>query len=226
MKKISFLFIVFQSFFMQAQFAIVQDKDGFVNVREEENINSKILKKLNNGTVVPIDQEVSDNQWVLVEYEPESNGYIFHDRIKKVDEYLNINAFKIASNAVNFEHNELKILIETKKFDKKKHVITKEGDLIYAIDGEEILGTDGILPQTEYQSFKIIYQNNLIEVPAKFYKNLYNADVKNFKLTYNQDSNQYYLFGTFSDGAATYDAIWVLEKGKVIKHIAQINIYA
>ena len=226
MRKILLLLIVFHSYFVHAQFGIVQDKDGFVNVREEENTTSKILQKINNGTVLAIDQEVANSQWVLVEYEPEANGYVFHDRIKKVEDFQSIDAVKLKNNSVNFEINDLKILIETKKFDKKNHIITKEGNLIYAIDGEEILGTDGTLPNNEYHSFKIYYQDSLIEVPNKFYKNLYNIETKKFRLTYNKDSNQYYLFGTFSDGAATYDAIWVIQEGRIIKHIAQINFYA
>lgn len=226
MRKILLLLVVFHSCFVHAQFGIVQDKDGFVNVREEESTNSKILQKIKNGTVLAINQEKEDSQWILVEYESESNGYIFHDRIRKVEDYSNVSDFKLTNSSINFDINDLKILIETKKFDKKNHIITKEGNLIYAIDGEEILGTDGTLPKNEYHSFKIYYQDNLIEVPNKFYKNLYNIETKNFRLTYNKDSNQYYLFGTFSEGAATYDVIWVIEKGKIIKHIAQINFYA
>ena len=41
----------------------------------------------------------------------------------------------------------------------------------------------------------------------------------------NKELNQYYLFGTYSDGAGVYDALWVLENGKIVKHIAQINYY-
>lgn len=38
--------------------------------------------------------------------------------------------------------------------------------------------------------------------------------------------NQYYLFGTYSDGAGVYDTLWVLDNGEIVKHIAQINAYA
>lgn len=226
MRKILFLFIVIHSYSVQAQFGLVMDNDGFANIREEKSATSKILQKIKSGTVLSIDQEENKSNWFIVEYEPESNGYIFHDRIKKVEDYLNINPVTLTENSVNFETSDLKVIIKTKKFNKNKHVIIKEGEYVYSIDDEEILGTDGLLPQNEFESFKISFQNNLIEIPNNYYKRLYNLEVKNFRLTFNKDLNQYYLFGTFSEGAATYDAIWVIENGKIVKHIAQINFYA
>lgn len=50
------LFIFIFSFYTQSQFAIVNDKDGFVNVREQQNTTSTILTKMKNGSVVAIDQ--------------------------------------------------------------------------------------------------------------------------------------------------------------------------
>lgn len=226
MRKILFLFIVIHSYSVKAQFGIVNDNDGFANIREDQSTTSKILQKIKSGTVLSIDQEEDKSNWFLVEYEPESNGYIFNDRLKKVEDYLNIDPISLTENSVNFETNELKVIIKTKKFNKNKHVIIKEGEYVYSIDDEEILGTDGLLPQNEFESFKISFQNSLIEIPDNYYKRLYNLEVKNFRLTFNKDLNQYYLFGTFSEGAATYDAIWVIEKGKIVKHIAQINFYA
>ena len=33
-------------------FAIINDKDGYVNVRKEANIHSKVIKKLDNNTLI------------------------------------------------------------------------------------------------------------------------------------------------------------------------------
>ncbi|MEG0696748.1 MAG: hypothetical protein RR447_06390, partial [Algoriella sp.] len=78
----------------------------------------------------------------------------------------------------------------------------------------------------EYKSFKINFKGKEIIIPKDNYTNLYNANLDKMKLTYNKALSQYYLFGTFSDGAGVYDAIWVLENGKIVKYIAQINFYA
>lgn len=45
------LFIFIFSFYTQSQFAIVNDKDGFVNVREQQNTTSTILTKMKNGKI-------------------------------------------------------------------------------------------------------------------------------------------------------------------------------
>jgi len=51
MKKGVFILTLFSSYFAQAQFGIVQDKDGFVNVREQQNTTSTILTKMKNGKI-------------------------------------------------------------------------------------------------------------------------------------------------------------------------------
>lgn len=226
MVKHLFIFIFCCSCYIQAQFAIVNDKDGFVNVREQQNTTSEILTKMKNGSVVAIDQEPNKTNWILVNYDKEAEGYIFHDRLKDVKSFEIVLPNQLTINSVNFETKEYRIEIETEGFNKKKHTITKEEDIIYAIDGLEFYGTDGMEPLKEIKSFKIYYKGNLVEIPKEFYSNLYNIDIKDFRLTYNLKLNQYYLFGTFGDGAATFDAIWVLENGKIVQQIAQVNFYA
>ncbi len=226
MKKSLFFIALFLSFFARAQFGVVQDKDGFVNVRELENSTSQILAKIKSGTILSIDPEPTNPNWILVEYKPESNGYIYHDRLKKIEDFEMIKPSTITSNSVAFSFGHYQLSVEIQKFNPKNHKITKENDLVYAIDGNQALGIDGMMPTKEFRSFKIQYKNQSIDVPRNFYSNLFNTDVESFKLSYNKNLNQYYLFGSFSDGAASFDAVWVLENGKIVQHLAQLSYYA
>jgi hypothetical protein len=230
MKKILFFVSLFMTCFAQAQFGIVQDKDGYVNVRDEQSTSSKIVGKLNSNTIIPIFNEenegLKNSNWLLVEYQAEASGYIYKDRIKKIEDFETIKPIKSSSNSIEFSISDYKIQLETQKFNPKNHIITKEGELIHSIDGKDFYGSDGVLPQIEFKSFKLFFKGQEIIIPKDDYTNLYNLTLSEMKLTYNKALNQYYLFGTFSDGAGVFDTIWVLENGKLIKHIAQINFYA
>lgn len=225
MKKGVFILTLFSSYFAQAQFGIVQDKDGFVNVRDEVNTSSKILAKINSNTILTY-EDVEAKNWLMVEYKPENSGYISKDRIKDLIEFEKINPTKKSSTSIQYSFQDYRIAIETQKFNPKNHAITKDENTIIAIDNHDILGSDGVLPMTEFKTFKIYYKEKEINVPKEYYAFLYNADLMDLKLTYNKSLNQYYLFGTFSEGAGVFDALWVLENGKIVKHIAQINSYA
>ncbi len=210
MKKSLLFSTLILSYFAQAQFGIVQDKDGFVNVRDEKNTTS---------TILPIDNDEENSKWYLAEFQTEKSGYIFHDRIKKLEDFESIAPISKNDNKVEFSTSDYKIELETQQFNSKKHKIFKEGDFVYAIDEKDFFGSDGMVPQTEFKSFKISFKGKEISFPKYYFTNLYNANLSATKLTYNKELNQYYLFGTYSDGAG------VLENGKIVKHIAQINYY-
>lgn len=226
MKKSLFILTTFLSYFAQAQFGIVQDKDGFANVRDEKSTSSKIVAKVNSNSIYPIDSDEENSKWYLVEYQLEKAGYVYHDRIKKLEDFEMISPTSANDSKIEFSVADYIIQLETQAFNSKKHKIFKEGDFVYAIDEKDFLGSDGMIPQTEFKSFKISFKGKDIIIPKEYFTNLYNANLSATKLTYNKELNQYYLFGTYSDGAGVYDALWVLDNGKIVKHIAQINAYA
>ncbi len=226
LKKYLLSFFLLSSFFSFAQFGLIQDQDGFVNVRELENVNSPILAKIKTGTILFIDPEPNNPNWILVEYQPESNGYIYHDRIKNIKNFTSISPILINDSKIEFSISDYVIQLETQNFNSKKHQIQTENGFVYAIDEKDFLGSDGMIPQTEFKTFKILFKGKEIIIPKEYYANLYNVNLTEAKLTYNKELNQYYLFGTFSDGAASFDAIWVLENGKIVQHLAQLNFYA
>ena len=39
-------------FAQEEAFAVINDKDGYVNVRKEKSVHSKVLKKLDNNTLI------------------------------------------------------------------------------------------------------------------------------------------------------------------------------
>ena len=61
-------------------FAVINDKDGYVNVRKEANIHSKVIKKLDNNTLIFAFNynKSEDGNWIYADNE----GYIYNDIVK------------------------------------------------------------------------------------------------------------------------------------------------
>ena len=123
MKKSLFILTTFLSYFAQAQFGIVQDKDGFANVRDEKSTSSKIVAKVNSNSIYPIDSDEENSKWYLVEYQPEKAGYVYHDRIKKLEDFESISPTSTNDSKIEFSVADYIIQLETQTFNSKKHKI-------------------------------------------------------------------------------------------------------
>ena len=87
--KLLLLFLLISSYtFAQVNenyfFAVINDKDGYVNVRKEKSVHSRVLKKLDNNTLifVFVYDKAHDGNWIYVDNE----GYIYNDRVKWIEE--------------------------------------------------------------------------------------------------------------------------------------------
>lgn len=93
------LLIYFSNSF--GQFAIVTDKDNFVNVREDGIQNSKVIEKLQNGHLI----YCFDNKgnWTNINYDKngkDGSGYVYKDRYKLVSNFLAIPTSKKSENSI------------------------------------------------------------------------------------------------------------------------------
>jgi hypothetical protein len=89
MRKLVIPFLLFCQFVVaqaieEGAFAVINDKDGYVNVRKEKSVHSKVLKKLDNNTLifVFVYDKAHDGNWIYVDNE----GYIYNDRVKWIEE--------------------------------------------------------------------------------------------------------------------------------------------
>ena len=62
------------------QFALVNDPDGWVNLRVDPNASSSIIRKIENGYRV----EILDRQgnWLKIKTSLDEIGFIYYDRLK------------------------------------------------------------------------------------------------------------------------------------------------
>ena len=221
MKKLVIPFLLFCQFVVAqaiegGAFAVINDKDGYVNVRKEKSVQSKVLKKLDNNTLIFVleyDKAYYGN-WIYADNE----GYIYNDRVKWIHNFPQIDKGIAKGNTIVFEGKEIQVTLSTEKFDKSKHSFKyhKEyRDIIEKIDGKPFFGTDGNMPKEAYKSIEIKIRGKQVSIPQSAYSDLYEPNLYtdlNF-VYYDKDSNNLYIVANNGDGAGAYMVCWQIEKG-------------
>lgn len=201
-----------------AQYAIIKDSDGYVNVRSEAQKGNNISDKLENGFVVYGFQP--DNNWIGIDYSKNNkdrSGYVYKDRIKYVSEFTKIPLIKETSSKVIFQKDSLNVIIESKKFDSKTAQLTylkNDKSILEKINGKKIWGTDGNLPRTTYKLITVIIGGKTIELPKNSFEDLFEPSLFNTQVYFDKASEILYITSSNSDGAGGYEIVWIIEKGK------------
>jgi len=210
MRKLVVPFLLFCQFVMAqviegGAFAVINDKDGYVNVRKEKSVHSKVLKKLDNNTLI-----------FVLEYD--KAYYIYNDRVKWIHNFPQIAKGIAKGNTIVFEGKEIQVTLSTEKFDKNKHSFKyhKEyPDVIEKIDGEPFWGTDGNMPKREYKSIEVKIRGKQVPIPKSVYNDLYESSlyIEFNSVHYDKDNDILYIVANNGDGAGSYMVCWQIEKG-------------
>lgn len=212
-----------------AQFAYIQDADGFVNMREEANAESKIIGKIpSNQIVFLIENEPEIKGWVYSFYESatskELSGYIHSSRLKLLSNFTLIPFVKNQKRTMFFENKEENIHVEisVETFDAKKNIkkFHQKNGFYNLFNNKKIWGTDGDLPNERYKQIKVIIENNTLEIPEKEIENLFqpteifdSSQDRYLQINYDTGKKTLYISSSNSDGAGSYAVLFVIEKG-------------
>ena len=219
--KLLLLFLLISSYtFAQVNenyfFAVINDKDGYVNVRKEANIHSKVIKKLDNNTLifVFVYDKAHDGNWI----HPDNEGYIYNDRVKWIEELPKVAKGVEKKNAIHFSGKDIRVTLTSQKFDKSKHsfVYYKESHhSIEKIDGKLFWGTDGNMPKREYKSIEVKIRGKQVSIPQSAYNDLYESYLYTEfnSVHYDKDNDILYIVANNGDGAGAYMVCWQIEKG-------------
>ena len=208
--------VVFAQVIEGGAFAVINDKDGYVNVRKEKSVHSKVLKKLDNNTLIFVFEydKAQDGNWIYADYE----GYIYNDRVKWIHKFPQIAKGIAKGNTIVFNRKEIQVVLSTEKFDKSKHSFKyhKEyRDVIEKIDGKLFWGTDGNMPKREYKSIEVKIRGKQVSIPQSAYNDLYESYLYTEfnSVHYDKDNDILYIVALNGDGAGAYMVCWQIEKG-------------
>lgn len=226
MRKTFYLLLLLNFNLSFSQFEIINDNDGYVNVRTSPLKGNNIADKLKNGFVVY--SFVSKDNWINIDYKKDSKeckGYIFKDRIKLITDFENIPSKVMTEETATYKSKSVSIEIKTTKFIKENHqlkYLDSGHEILKLIDGLQIFGTDGGIPKSEYQSMEIDINNIKIKIPKIALQNLYEPNLYNTKANYDKKNDILYIQSSNSDGAGGYEIIWIIEN-KIFKE--RIEVY-
>ena len=218
---ISFFLLTTNSFAQGpfGDYAVVKDKDGYVNIRAKENVKSKIVGTLPNNTLIYnfLNNEDIPNpsNWVY-----EKNGYIHKSRLKKVEDFPSIGKGKEQGNSITIAGKGISVTLTKQPFDKTKHKITKKKYKYYEeliIDGKSAQGTDtSFIPEDHYKSIIVTINGKNVSIPKSAYDDLYEVAMytDNNAVYYDKEEDTIYIIAHNGTGANAYEVCWQIVKGE------------
>ncbi len=217
-RAISIIFFVLAYQLVIGQVAIINDSDGWTNVRKAPDGKSEVIHKIYKNEVFWYDYAPSDKlqDWISV-YIPKNKfclgknspdfivGFIHKSRILPLDSLE-----RYSGKDFSFEY-------EMTDFDPTNRIIDKEnGKWVLFIDGRPVWGTDGNLPKTQVKNIDVEINTKSIKVHQVFYSDIYECD--NAFDTY-KIGDTYFVHQWNSDGAGAYEIVWIFTKDGLIQRI-------
>ena len=204
-------------------YAVVKDKDGYVNIRAKGNVKSKIVGTLPNNTLVYTLFDTTEDEtgeeiffnWIAVD-----KGYVHKSRLKKVRDLPSIGKGKEQGNSITIAGKGISVTLTKQPFDKTKHKITKKKYKYYEeliIDGKSAQGTDtSFIPEDHYKSIIVTINGKNVSIPKSAYDDLYEVWVHpyNNMVYYDKEDDVLYIFVRCGDGAFSYEVCWQIVKGE------------
>ncbi len=234
------------AFSAKGQLYVINDPDGYTNVREGKGTNTKIVGRLFADDVFLCSPGDKGDQWSSIYYNPEAegmgaaekayylrqigwskgalyiHGYVYTNRMVQVDALPHIGAGDGArvrkENELVVRNDSVRVVLTMAPFLAKGHVITKdESGNVLKIDGREPNGTDGGLPRTKLTGLVLTLNGQAVAIPASVYSDIYEPGLKSFNVYFDKKGRIYLYMPDNSDGAGAYYVVWVVKEGKYLK---------
>ncbi len=222
---LGFLFVISNSF---AQFAVVDDKDGFVNVRKSPGIKNNIADTIYNGEFVFIwDFDDILKNWFSIVYfknDHEKDGYIYNSKFKELNKFQNISNKHSIHGGLVLNSDSIKITIKVDSFQIRKNKIEYEKEengyqYVKKINNKKFYGTDGETPRYQYKSIEIKFGKIKIVIPKSDFNDLFEPNLDNTEASYDAISQNLYIYALNSDGAGSYAILWIIKNKKYLKRV-------
>ena len=217
MKFTLLCFLIVFSSSLSAQFAVVDDPDGFVYVRSGAGKNFPVIDTLKNRDLVY--QYEDESSWMNIDYRLSADkakffksGFVHSSRLKLVETFTEIPRTQINDTLIKFKWDSCQLIIKEKYFNPGKHSFTyykyeDHDSVISKIDGSNYWGTDGDMPQSQYGKCQLTLGKKVLDLPVK---TLYNPNLHLTSLYIDRATNTLYLSAFNSDGAGGYVVLWEL----------------
>lgn len=206
---------------------IINDSDGYTNVREDAAVSSPIQDKVYNNQVFYIpDHEGPQNNmlevWYNVNYEKAkkgyctsditSSGYIHNSRALPLAKLNRLSKRNLYGNSLTLSNDNTSVVFTKEPFNESKHTIERDTDgWLEAIDGQKPWGVDGCIPTTGLASITINYKDKTYSLPEVAISNIYEPSfLEGHCGVFVGSDNTLYIAMVNGDGAGSYIVIWAI----------------
>lgn len=195
------------------QTAIINDKDGYTNVRSKPNTKSKVIYQIKTNQVFWYEEDYtnSDSEWVRV-YIPKNNFSVNCS-------YSNLEGFVHKSRIMPFDNmdiykgTEFTFKYLMKPFSVQDKIIDyQDNKWISTINGLRYYGSDGEKPKYEIENIEISLNKQQILVPEILMMDIFECN-NTFDLY--KIGETFFVHQWNSDGAGGYVLVWVITKDGV-----------
>ena len=221
MNRIEFLvssFLLLFAIQSRAQIELIEDPDGFANVRKERGAHSEILYQVKENEVFFMNEEEieADSSWIevwiprhkfskyLVDFSnSDIIGYIHKSRIKRID------SLQIENSNIPELHFKIQKADTTQELTRGTFGLEIPLSMSYEVKKLSLIWNDSISLQ------KSILFDDLFNIA--FDVEIYRSNEQRF-LTYRQGET-YFIKQECADGAGYYEIVWVIHNGQIIQRL-------
>lgn len=196
--------------FLFSQVAIIEDVDGYVNVRSSASVESSMVYQLKKNELFYYDFESYENanEWILVDIKQNKLSIILNwEKNSDISGYVHRTRIKPLTTLDVLADTEFKYTLNTKKFDKANHFIKKKDGYVSTINGLFPWGIDGYEPLSQIESIEYVIQSEKYAISKMLYQDLFNAN--EIYLVFKSE-DVYFVSSNNSDGAGSYDLVWAI----------------
>lgn len=232
MKKIIWMTSLLISPLSFAQYALIQDPDGFVNVRAEASMQSKVISKLNNGEVVSIVDDFSEHhfKYVINQKLPRDSGYIHESRLNEFNGFQKWTLDRSSTLQATFRNGKNSATVSTQhaRFNPKDFKFKHAPKIEQLYKNKPFFGTDATLPTPkdtlQLKNIDIQYNGQKISIPEQdlqYYflpaTPLSKGSLQDFAEAeiYSKGNELYFINTLASGGAMQYVLVIYIQNGMV-----------
>jgi hypothetical protein len=199
-------------------YAIINDKDGYVNMRDDASTKAGVVGRIHNGEFVCIDEEQSKANWIMVDANNNSSGYIYKSKALLIASLPALKNKRLFKHGCTVYDDKISVTIKSSAFDSKRHklILDKNKQFVNKIDGHTVWGQDGEIPKKEITSISVAFGTTKLSIPKIAFKDLYEPNVDLLRV-YMGKKGIIYIKMDNSDAAGSYTVIWTIKDGVYIK---------
>lgn len=205
---------------LSGQVAIIQDPDGWTNVRKSPNQESEVVHKIYENQVFWFSSELEDQEEEWVSVHIPSNRYSLggcDDDYNMIDGYIHRSRLMPLEEMKEYKGEDILFAYKLVKCDLSQRNVNRiDGKWITKIDGRRFFGTDGPMPKIEVAEVKVNVFGKDIEIHEVFYSDIFEC-TNAFNIYKKGDTFFIYQFN--SDGAGAYEIVWVLNREGLLQRL-------